>query len=78
MGNHWTKADLYGYDDSGVPLDSTNRIYVNQGAIGRIIDLEQNGYVYIHEAYEDRDPVDVDVDVVDDDSKYKLKGGQKK
>ena len=55
MGNKWTKADLYGYDDDGLPDDSNNRIYVNQGAIGRIIDLEQRDFAYIHEGYEDRD-----------------------
>ena len=56
MGNGWTKKDLYGYDDaSGAPDDPDNRLYVNQGAIGRIIDLEQRDFAYIHEGYEDRD-----------------------
>jgi intracellular sulfur oxidation DsrE/DsrF family protein len=64
-GNNWTKADLYGYEDCDsctpaeagavAPLDPDNRIYVNQGAIGRIIDLEQRDFAYIHEGYEDRD-----------------------
>ena len=41
-GNGWTNADLYS-NPSGYP---NNQIYVNQGAVGRLIDLEQNGYVY--------------------------------
>ena len=36
--NGWTNDDLY---KSGY-----GKIYVNQGAVGRLIDLEQNGYVY--------------------------------
>jgi hypothetical protein len=56
MGNGWTKSNLYTYDASGNP-DPVNggRILVNQGAIGRIIDLEQHNFTYIHEGYEDRD-----------------------
>jgi intracellular sulfur oxidation DsrE/DsrF family protein len=48
-GSNWTNDMLYQPDNGG------GKIYVNQGAIGRIIDLQQNGYVYIHEGYEDRD-----------------------
>jgi intracellular sulfur oxidation DsrE/DsrF family protein len=55
MGSHWTKDDLYTYDDTGNAIDPASRIYVNQGAIVRIIDLEQHGFAYIHEAYEDHD-----------------------
>jgi len=40
-------------------------IHVNQGAIGRIIDLQQNGYTYIQEGY------------IDNDSMYKLLGQEK-
>lgn len=52
----WTKEDLYGYDATGLPLDPDHpdhRIMVNQGAIGRIIDLEQHGFVLINEGFED-------------------------
>jgi len=52
-GNSWTNDNLY------TPVDSQSnpigKIYVNQGAIGRIIDLQQQKYVYIHEGYEDWD-----------------------
>ena len=48
----WTKADLYGYDAYGEPLDSDHRILVNQGAIGRLIDLEQHGFVLVNEGFE--------------------------
>jgi len=52
-GNNWTNDNLY------TPIDSlgnpSGKIYVNQGAIGRIIDLQQQKYVYIHEGYEDWD-----------------------
>ena len=46
-GNGWTNADLY-TSPNGV-------IHVNQGAIGRVIDLEQHGYQYIQEGYVDGD-----------------------
>jgi hypothetical protein len=49
----WTKADLYGYDESGYPIDPNHRILVNQGAIGRIIDLEQHGFVLVNEGFEE-------------------------
>jgi len=53
MGNHWTKADLNTYDENGNPdPNATGRIYVNQGAIGRITDLQQRKFVYLHEGYE--------------------------
>lgn len=53
MSNHWTKADLFSYDDLGEPDTAVGgRIYVNGGAIGRMIDLQQNKFVYLHEAYE--------------------------
>jgi hypothetical protein len=48
----WTKKNLYGYDASGNPIDPNHRILVNQGAIGRIIDLEQHGFVLINEGFE--------------------------
>jgi hypothetical protein len=48
----WTKADLYGYDANGEPLDPDHRILVNQGAIGRLIDLEQHGFVLVNEGFE--------------------------
>jgi len=48
----WTKADLYGYDAYGQPLDPDHRILVNQGAIGRLIDLEQHGFVLVNEGFE--------------------------
>lgn len=37
-GMHVTNADLY--------TSPKGKIYVNQGAVGRLIDLEQKGYVY--------------------------------
>ncbi len=40
-GNGWTNADVY------------PGIHVNQGAIGRLIDLEQNGWTYIQEGFVD-------------------------
>lgn len=53
MGNGWTKADLYTYDVNGNPdSNATGRILVNQGAIGRITDLQQSKFVYFHEGYE--------------------------
>ena len=41
LGKGWTNADLYS-SENGV-------IHVNQGAIGRLIDLEQHKYAYIQE-----------------------------
>ncbi len=41
LGKGLSNADLYA-SDNGV-------IHVNQGAIGRLIDLEQHGYAYIQE-----------------------------
>ena len=52
-GHRWTKADLYGYDAYGDPVNVDHRILVNQGAIGRIIDLEQHGFVLINEGFEE-------------------------
>ena len=53
MGNGWTKADLNTYDVNGNPdPGATGRIYVNQGAIGRITDLQQRKFIYLHEGYE--------------------------
>jgi intracellular sulfur oxidation DsrE/DsrF family protein len=37
-GNGWTNTDVY--------TSPYGKIYVNQGAVGRLIDLEQDGYVY--------------------------------
>ena len=51
-GHNWTKVDLFGYDESGDPVNVDHRILVNQGAIGRIIDLEQHGFVLINEGFE--------------------------
>ena len=51
-----TKADVYTYDANGNPDPNANgRIYVNQGAIAREIYLQQHGYTYINESYEDHD-----------------------
>lgn len=53
MGNGWTKADLNTYDVNGNPdPNATGKIYVNQGALGRITDLQQHKFVYFHEGYE--------------------------
>ena len=41
LGKGWTNADLYSSENGF--------IHVNQGAIGRIIDLEQHRYAYIQE-----------------------------
>lgn len=41
LGKGWSNADLYSSDNGF--------IHVNQGAIGRIIDLEQHKYAYIQE-----------------------------
>ena len=41
LGHGWTNDDLYSSDNG--------MIHVNQGAIGRIIDLEQHGYAYLQE-----------------------------
>jgi intracellular sulfur oxidation DsrE/DsrF family protein len=52
LGKGWTNDDLYVSDkgkDYGV-------IHVNQGAIGRIVDLQQHGFAYIQE--NDANPVD--------------------
>ena len=55
-GNGWTKEKLYSYDDNGNPDPNANgRIYVNQGAVGRLIYLEQHHYSYLHEGHEDHD-----------------------
>ena len=53
MASHgWTKKDLFTYDANGKPDETAaGRIYVNQGAIGRQIILQQKGYTYIHEGY---------------------------
>ena len=47
LGKGWTNANLYS-SDNGI-------IHVNQGAIGRIIDLEQHKYAYIKEGLIDQD-----------------------
>lgn len=46
-GNGWTNADLY--------TSPNGQIHVNQGAIGRVIYLEQHGYQYIQEGWADAD-----------------------
>lgn len=38
VGNGWTNTDLYS--------SSNGKIYVNQGAVGRLIDLQQKHYAY--------------------------------
>ncbi len=48
LGKGWTNDDLYHSPD-----DINGVIHVNQGAIGRIIDLEQHGYAYIQEGFID-------------------------
>ncbi|MGA8033921.1 MAG: hypothetical protein WCB48_16160 [Casimicrobiaceae bacterium] len=37
-GNGWTNTNVYS--------SPNGKIYVNQGAVGRLVDLEQSGYVY--------------------------------
>ncbi len=36
-------------DDDGIGPNTTGRIYVNQGAVGRIIELQQHGFAYLQE-----------------------------
>lgn len=51
--NGLTKGDLYTYDaDGNVDIEAPGRIYVNNGAIGRMLDLQNRGYAYFHEGYE--------------------------
>ena len=38
FGNGWRNTDVY--------TSPNGKIYVNQGAVGRLVDLEQSGYVY--------------------------------
>jgi intracellular sulfur oxidation DsrE/DsrF family protein len=45
-----TNADVYS--------SANGKIYVNQGAIGRLIDLQQKGYTYIQEGWVDYDKND--------------------
>lgn len=48
-----TKKDLYTYDADGNPdPQAGGRIYVNQGAFARELDLENQGYAYFEEGYE--------------------------
>ena len=52
LGKGWTNDNLY-ISEKGKDYGF---IHVNQGAIGRIIDLEQHGYAYIQE--NDANPVE--------------------
>lgn len=48
-----TKKDLYSYDAHGNPDPKAGgRIYVNQGAFGREIYLQNHGYAYVEEGYD--------------------------
>jgi intracellular sulfur oxidation DsrE/DsrF family protein len=44
-----------GLTSNDVYSSPNGRIYVNQGALGRIIDLEQQGYAYLQEGWVDAD-----------------------
>lgn len=44
-----------GLSSNDVYSSPNGRIYVNQGALGRIIDLEQQGYAYLQEGWVDND-----------------------
>lgn len=44
-----------GLTSNDVYASSAGRVYVNQGALGRIIDLEQQGYAYLQEGWVDND-----------------------
>ena len=47
-----TKKDLYTYDAEGNPDPKAGgRIYVNQGAFGRELYLQNHGYAYVEEGY---------------------------
>ena len=48
-----TKKDLYTYDAAGDPDPKAGgRIYVNQGAFGRELYLQNHGYAYVEEGYD--------------------------
>lgn len=48
-----TKKDLYTYDADGKPdSKAPGRIYVNQGAFGRELYLQNHGYAYVEEGNE--------------------------
>ena len=48
-----TKKDLYTYDAEGNPDPKAGgRIYVNQGAFGRELYLQNHGYAYVEEGYD--------------------------
>jgi hypothetical protein len=48
-----TKKNLFSYDAEGKPdLAAGGRIYVNQGAFARELDLENHGYAYFEEGYD--------------------------
>ena len=52
-GADLTKKNLYSYDADGKPDPAAGgRIYVNQGAFARELDLENRGYAYFEEGYE--------------------------
>lgn len=51
-----TKKDLYTYDAEGRPDPKAGgRIYVNQGAFGRELYLQNHGYAYVEEGYDYHD-----------------------
>jgi hypothetical protein len=48
-----TKKNLYTYDAEGKPdPKALGRIYVNQGAFGRELYLQNHGYAYVEEGYD--------------------------
>lgn len=52
-GAKLTKKDLYTYDAEGNPDPKAGgRIYVNQGAFARELELENQGYAYFEEGYD--------------------------
>lgn len=52
-GADLTKKNLYSYDAEGKPDPAAGgRIYVNQGAFARELDLQNRGYAYFEEGYD--------------------------
>jgi len=50
-GSNLTRDNVYTRTKDG----TEDRVYVNQGALGRIIYLQSKGYTYIQEGYNDKD-----------------------
>ena len=53
FGNGWSNVITPTHPTSDVYSSINGSIHVNQGAIGRLIDLEQHGYTYIQEGFVD-------------------------